>query len=106
MSIFFAKYDSNLIFVYDFHEGNLINKIELKDNLKLFCVLMWNEEILLCGGEDKKIHIINIENKNEINNGLEGHENWVFSLKKIKGPNGEDMLISQGFNNDGIRIWY
>ena len=106
LSIFFAKYDSNLIFMYDFHEGNLINKIELKDNLKLFCVLMWNEEILLCGGEDKKIHIIDIENKNEINNGLEGHEDWVFSLKKIKGPNGEDMLISQGFNNDGIRIWY
>ncbi len=106
LTIFFAKYDSNLIFMYDFHEGNLLNKIELKDNLKLFCVLLWNEEILLCGGEDKKIHIIDIENKNEINNGLEGHEDWVFSLKKIKGPNGEDMLISQGFNNDGIRIWY
>ena len=106
LTIFFAKYDSNLIFMYDFHEGNLINKIELKDNLKLFCVLLWNEEILLCGGEDKKIHIISIENKNEINNALEGHDNWVFSLKKIKGPNGEDMLVSQGFNNDGIKIWY
>ena len=34
-----------------------------------------------------------------------GHNNKVISLQKINHPNYGECLISQGWNNDQIKLW-
>ena len=94
---------SNEIFIYNFHNGNLINKIELKNNIKLNCLLLWNKNNLLTGAEDKNIYIIDLVNKKEIIC-YKKHNKKVYTLMKIKVKNYE-YLISQGWSDDGIKIW-
>ena len=94
---------SNEIFIYDFHQGNLIYKIQLNNNIKLNCLLLWNENYLFSGAEDKNIYIIDLINKKEIKC-YKSHNKKVYTLMKIKVQNYE-YLISQGWSDDGIKIW-
>ena len=66
-------------------------------------MLLWNKNYLLTGAEDKNIYIIDLVNKKEIIC-YKKHNKKVYTLMKIKVKNYE-YLISQGWSDDGIKIW-
>ena len=89
--------------LWNFHSGELLNKIKVSD-YHLYGICLWNNEYLYVGCEDSLIKIIDI-NKGKILNYLIGHNNAVICLKKLIHPKYGEYLISQGYLNDGIKIW-
>ena len=54
--------------------------------------------------EDRSIKLIDLK-KEKIIQSLFGHNNRVLHIEKINLNNYGDCLISQGYQNDQIRIW-
>jgi WD40 repeat protein len=84
--------------IWNFHNRNLLMKIYLDD---IYSLCVWNNSILLVGGE-KKIYIINL-NYGIILNEIFGH-NKVINIKKFVHPLYGSCLISQGEKNDFIFV--
>ena len=95
--------NNNSINIFNFHSGEEIFHFVLIDKIKINSLLLWNENFLLVAGNDSKIHIIDFMNNIESYT-LEGHNNEVLKLAKIKIEN-QEYLVSQGLNNDGIKLW-
>ena len=94
--------DGNLR-IWDFHSGELLKKIKVSnENLREIC--MWGNEFIFIGCNDKTIKIIDLE-KEIIIKELEGHNNEVISIKTIILPRYGKCLISQGVENDIIKLW-
>ena len=91
----------NIIYIYDFHENIIFNKIELDQNIRLHFLLIWDEKNILSFDEDHSIYIINIDEKRIIKK-LIGHTDFIYSLFKIK-INNNNYLLSQ--QNNFIIIW-
>ena len=94
-------YDGN-IRIWNFHSGELLNKIKINNNL-LFCICLWNNEYLFVGCEDNTIKLIDL-NKGIIKQ-FKGHKDYVLTIKKIIHPKYGECLISQGLEKDGIKLW-
>ena len=97
-----SSYDG-YIRIWDFSSGILLNKIKVT-NSAIFGTCLWNNKYLLIGSEDKTIKLIELKNGKIIKN-LIGHINKVISIKKIIHPTYGDILISQGWQNDQIKLW-
>ena len=97
-----SSYDGN-IRLWNFHTGELLNKINISDNA-LYGICMWNDEYLFVGCEDKEIKLIDL-NKGIITKNLIGHNSEVLTLKKIFIPQIGNILISQGWHEDKIKLW-
>ena len=52
--------DDGFIRIWDFHEGNLIKKIETDKNC-IFSLCLWNENYLFASSEDAKIKLIDLK---------------------------------------------
>ena len=96
--------DDGYIRIWDFHEGNLIKKIETDKNC-IFSLCLWNENYLFASSEDAKIKLIDLK-AGVIINELKGHNKKVCSLKKIIHKKFGECLVSQGFRKDQILIWF
>ena len=89
--------------IWKFHNGLLLNKIfSGKNELRGIC--LWNSDYLFVGCTDNTIKLI------EINNGiiiksLTGYNNEVCTIKKIRHPTFGECIISQGWENDQIKLW-
>ena len=92
-----------IIRIWKFYNGELLKKINVI-NKGLYGICLWNNEYLYVGCEDSLIKILDI-NKGEILNYLIGHNNAVICLKKLIHPKYGEYLISQGYLNDGIKLW-
>ena len=66
------------------------------------CIL--NSGNLFVGCYDRTIKLIDLKNKNIVKS-LEGHKDWVLTIKKINHPKYGTCLISQGRKNDQIKMW-
>ena len=95
-------FDGN-IRIWNFHYCILLNKIKIS-NSALFGISLLNDNQLLVGCEDKTIKLIDLNNGIPIQN-LNNHNKWVVSIKKINHPKYGDLIISQGYDNDQIKIW-
>ena len=84
--------------IWDFHNRNLLMKISLDE---IYSLCIWNNNILLVGGENK-IYIINL-NYGIIIDEIHGH-NKVINIKKFVHPSYGSCLISQGEQNDFIFV--
>ena len=89
--------------IWNFHSGKMIKKIQLTKSFKLFGICLWDDCHIFVGGEDKKIKLIDTK-KGEIINNLNGHDNWVLTIKKIKHPKYGECLITQGYADDQIKL--
>ena len=58
----------------------------------------------MVGCYDRTIKIINLKNKIIINS-LEGHKDWVLTIKIINHTKYGKCLISQGRRKDQIKMW-
>ena len=90
--------------IWNFDSAQLLNKIKINEGKKLYSTILWNNDILFVGTEEKTIEIIDI-NKGTVINSLIGHTKNVLTLKKINHPQYGECLISQSFDNV-IKIWY
>lgn len=97
-----SSYDG-YIRLWNFHTGELLNKINISDNA-LYGICLWNDEYLFVGCEDKEIKLIDL-NKGIITKNLIGHNSEVLTLKKIFIPQIGNILISQGWHEDKIKLW-
>ena len=88
--------------IWHFHSGLLLRKIKISiDNLNGLC--LWNENYLFVGCDDNTIKLIDLKNEIIIEE-IKGHNKEVLTIKKINNGN-NDLLISQGYEDDQIRIW-
>ena len=97
-----SSYDGN-IKIWDFHSGLLLNKIKVCNN-SIIGMCLWNNKYLFIGCEDKTIRLMELK-KEKVIKTIIGHNNKVISLQKINHPNYGECLISQGWNNDQIKLW-
>ena len=97
-----SSYDGN-IKIWDFHSGLLLNKIKVCNN-SIIGMCSWNNKYLFIGCEDKTIRLMELK-KEKVIKTIIGHNNKVISLQKINHPNYGECLISQGWNNDQIKLW-
>ena len=89
--------------IWDFHSGKLLNKIKIhKNGVSSLC--LWNNDYLFAGCDDKKIRLVELKNGKVIKK-LIGHASIVSNIKKIIIPKLGECLISQGENNETIKIW-
>jgi len=95
-------YDGKLR-IWNFYSGELINKIQISNNW-LYGICVWSENYLLVGCSDKTIKLMELKD-GFISKNMKGHDNSVLTIKKLKHPKYGDCLLSQGYNEDQIRIW-
>ena len=95
-------FDGN-IRIWDFHLCLLLKKIKINDEgIKTIC--LWDKNYLFIGCRDKKIKLIDLKNGLIIKN-LISHNNEVITIKKINHSKYGKCLLSQGWKEDGIKIW-
>ena len=58
----------------------------------------------MVGCENKSIKLVDLKNRKIIKN-LTGHTNDVVTIRKIFIPEYGECLISQGWNEEKIKIW-
>ena len=95
-------YDGN-IRIWNFYTGKLLNKIRIGYNW-LYGICLWDKDYLFVGSSDKAIKLINITN-GYIAKNLTGHSDPVLTIKKISHPKYGQCLLSQGYNEDQIKLW-
>ena len=94
--------DGNLR-IWNFHSGILLNKIKL-NNDGFISLCLWNNQYLFVGCVDKSIKLIDLNNEKDIKQ-LIVHKKTVTTLKKIIIPQYGECLISQGLEDDQIKLW-
>lgn len=96
-------YGNDIIYIWNFHTGDLLNKIST-DGIGLVSCCLWDENYFFVGCRDRTIKLINISQKEAIKS-LKGHKNWVSCIKKFKHPEYGECLISQADLDDQIKLW-
>ena len=96
-------YGSEIIYIWNFHTGEIINKI-YSNGVGLVSCCIWDESFFYVGCRDRTIKLLDTS-RNEVIESLEGHKNWLSSVKKINHPEYGECLVSQGDLNDQIKLW-
>lgn len=91
------------IIIWDFHSGELLNKIIGSKGL-IYNICLWNNDYLFASNEKSFIELIDIKNKKFIMN-LNWHSDGIIqTIKKIIHPKYGECLILQSKNNKKI-MW-
>lgn len=90
--------------IWDFNSGLLLKKINIKNKCLLYSLCLLDNNYLFITCEDRSIKLIDLK-KEKIIQSLFGHNNRVLHIEKINLNKYGDCLISQGYQNDQIRIW-
>lgn len=93
---------SGYIVIWNFNTGELLK--EIKISIALFGICLWNENYLFVGHSNGTIILIDLNNGEEVKV-LKGHKNFVIGIKKIYISQYGECLISNGSENDKIKIW-
>ena len=89
--------------IWKFHTGELLNKICIgKNELRGLC--LWNNNYLFVGCTDNSIKLVELKNGIIIKS-LTGLTNEVCTIKKILHPTFGECIITQGWENDQIKLW-
>ena len=106
-------YESNIycVRIWDFHKGQLLNKINVYFNYCLNGFCLWNEDYLIgaCGSD--KFILAELNGKIPCN--LEQNHRFieiainhkVYNIKKIFLPKYGDCLVTQGKDKEQIKLW-
>jgi len=91
-----------IVRIWNFHTGLLLNKYKLDEGIRTIC--LWDDNYLFIGSINKNIKLVNLTN-GLIVKSLISHKKEITSIKKIKISKYGECLISQGWKNDGLKIW-
>ena len=94
--------DGNII-IWDFHNGNLLKKINITKNM-LYGICLWNNRYLFTGCGDNYIKLIDL-NSGKIIKEFKNHKIYSVTIKKLIHPLYGECLISKGLFNDQITLW-
>ena len=98
-----SGFDGN-IRIWKFHTGFLLYKIKIT-NSALYGISLWRKEYLFACSTDKIIKIIDLKSNKIIGN-LIGYNNRVLTIiKSFIHPKYGECLISQGYQNEQIKLW-
>ena len=98
----FCPCREGFLFIFNFHSGEIINKILCgSDNLIGIC--LWDESYIFTGGKNKDLKLIDINKGEKIKEFFE-HKQWICSIKTIKINNFGQILITHGLDNK-IKLW-
>ena len=89
--------------IWNFHSAELLNKIKVYNDW-IFGICLWDKNYAFVACKYKLIKLVNIE-KGIIEKNLEGHNSGIFTIKKIEHPKLGKCLISQGYEEDQIKLW-
>ena len=89
--------------IWNFHSVELINKIKVYDDW-IFGICFWDKDYAFVSCKYKIIKLVNLT-KGLTEKNLEGHNSGIFTIKKVNHPIFGKCLLSQGYENDQIRIW-
>ena len=92
-----------IIRIFNFHSGLLLNKIKISNQM-LGGICLWNDNYLFVGCQDRTIKLVEIKN-GLIANSLNGHNNYVITIRKIFHPKYGECLISQNMRKSDIKLW-
>jgi len=92
-----------IIRVWNFYSGLLLSKIKIGNNW-LYGICLWSDKYLFVGCSDRTIKLIDLTEDYIVKN-FKGHNDSVCTIKKISHPQYGDCLISQGYNEDPIKLW-
>ena len=103
-----SSFDGN-IRIWDFHAGILLDKIKIYSKELsagwIYSICLINNNYLFVGCYKGIIRVLDL-NKKIIIKDLNDHKYPVVCIKKIYLPNlGSEVLISQGFEDDGINLY-
>lgn len=90
--------------IWNFHTGNIIQKIDICRRTPLVSLCLWNENYLLVSCVDNTIKLVDFKNYALIKS-FTGHNNEVCTIKKIIHPTYGECLFSQGLANEQIKMW-
>ena len=93
---------NGIIRIWNFHNSDLINKIDLNCN-EIVSICKWDDDNIIAAC-DNSIKLINLENF-QICESFNGHKDKVFTVKKIKHPKFGNCIISQALNDENIKLW-
>ena len=89
--------------IWKFHTGVLLDKICIgKNELRGLC--LWNSNYLFVGCTDNTIKLVEIKN-GIIVKSLTGYNNEICTIKKFVHPTFGECIITQGWENDQIKLW-
>jgi WD40 repeat protein len=88
--------------IWDFHSGELLNKIEVSNDLYGLC--LWNNNYIFAGCKNGIIKLINLSTGTVVKD-LISHNKDVMTIKKILHPQYGECLISQGICYEKIKLW-
>ena len=93
------------IAIWNFHSGELLNRIKLfyySDGSFLYL----NNEYILTGCKNHKyFNLLELKTGKAIKKVLTSHDNYTTTLQKINHPFYVECIISQGENKDKIKLW-
>ena len=89
--------------IWKFHNGQLLNKINTGNN-ELRGLCLWNSNYIFVGCTDNSIKLVEMENGIVLKS-LTGYNNEVCTIKKIKHPTFGECILTQGWENEQIRLW-
>ena len=89
--------------IWNFHSAELLLKITVDDD-KIFSIFLWKNKYLFVGCRNTNIIILDL-NKKQIIKKIKGHDNFVLCIKKINHPKLGECFISQGYENEKIKLW-
>ena len=95
--------EDGYIRIWHFHGGILLNKIRVcKENIN--GISLYNDKYLFVGSDDENIRLIDLE-EGIVLKKLHAHFGEVLNVEIIFHPKLGNILISQAYEEDEIRIW-
>ena len=73
-------------------------------NICLRGICLWDSNYLYVGCDDKTIKLIHLKN-HKVEKVLKEHNKEILTIKKIVHPKFGECLVSQGWDNDQIKLW-
>ena len=106
---FIALSNDNYIRIWNFHSGDLLKSIYVKnDNIlsynMLFSICIWNNDYFFVSSSDESLKLIEIKT-GEIVKNITGLNSELLTLKKFFHPQYGECLISHSSRNMQIKLW-
>ena len=106
---FIALSNDNYIRIWNFHSGDLLKSIYVKnDNIlsynMLFSICIWNKDYFFVSSSDESLKLIEIKT-GEIVKNITSLNCEILTLKKFCFPKYGECLISHSSRNKQIKLW-
>ena len=90
--------------IWDFHSGEFLFAIYVKDNYFLYDICLWKENYLFIGCSNNTIKLLDL-NDGKIIYEFKTYKDSVISIKIINHPKYGECLLSHGYLSGGIQLW-